>query len=160
MALIPGSRYAARVAQHGLTEATNAGTPGVFFNFDCGESGSISHTVYIAQTSQALEISSKTFMALGATEDELKSAGFWSAIREGQRFDGAECELVIGEEEYKGQKRIVVKFINGKAKPAKAGTEDYLAKLFGGGSGGGGSYRSSSAPPDFPDPDAPARPRY
>lgn len=127
MKLEDGGRYPARVEGARLTTSDN-GSDGIAMRFNCGEHGGISHTIYL--TPARLEYAERELNNLGIDSKKLRSDEFWDNI--GQWLEGAECEIVIGEEEYQGKKRLKVKFINPVAKPARAGAPARLAGLFGG----------------------------
>jgi hypothetical protein len=147
--------YSAVVREVGLAEAIQKDTPGIFFRFDCGPDGSITHTMYISQNAQSLEIAEKSLGALGVPMAHLADPGFWRAVRAGQPMVGVECEIVTELHEYQGREFVRVKFINARRKEAREGTEDYLAKLFARPGGGMVSAPRSSAQAGGPPPPPP-----
>jgi hypothetical protein len=140
MPLVVDNTYPAKATRPRLTTSEN-GSDGLFIHFDCGENGGIDHTIWL--TAARIEYSEKDLNNLGIPSDQLRSEDFWEKITEW--VDGKECEIVVGEEEYKGKKRLRVKFINAIAKAATPGASKRLASLFGGGSAG---YAPDGEPSD------------
>jgi hypothetical protein len=147
MALIPGERYPARTSGARLTTSDN-GTDGIFVHFDCGDNGGIDHTIWLSPA--RLEYAEKELNALGVSSEQLRSDRFWEEVE--NWVNDKECQIVIGEEEYNGNKRLRVKFINAAVKQAKPGAPKRLAGLFGSRPVNG----SLEPPKDFPGWDAPS----
>lgn len=125
MPLLVDERYAAKVERPKLT-TNDKGSDGIFVHFNCGTHGNISHTIWL--TPARIEYAQKDLNNLGVSTEKLASDEFWDNIT--QWLDGAECEIVIGEEEYNGKTRLKVKFINATVKAASPGASKRLAGLF------------------------------
>lgn len=131
----PGT-YKAAIKSYGIMEPKEAGKhPTVTITFEYEQAGLKEEITYFgAMSVKAAEYTMKNLLRCGFKYDDL------SALCEPNAFDGREVEIAIGPEEYNGETKLKVKWINelGGAKfkalakeQAKASLGEYTAYMKG-----------------------------
>ena len=118
--LQPGT-YNVRVANAGFLRSQNKGTPGIAIRFENDTHDYIEHTMWV--TPGTTEFVLRDLDKLGMTEERMNSYEDFAAI--GAALKGAECEVVVEDEEYQGNWRPKVKFINAAGDPGDAVSRIY-----------------------------------
>ena len=98
----PIGTYTAEIAEHGLCKSKNAGTPQVAVRFVTMH-GPI--MAWFPLTDRAVEYTMEKLLAMGFTGNTFSSLNSDCLV-------GNKCVIVIDEDEYNGQKRPRVKFVN------------------------------------------------
>lgn len=106
--MIEGDRtYLVRVISAQTTKSNEKGTLGLHLGFGC-DNGQIGHTIWVTPSSK--DNAKKSLLNLGLSEADIANVEFW---REPQTFlQSAECSIKTEYEDYQGQQRVRVKWIN------------------------------------------------
>lgn len=131
-----GQRYDAIVLAAKPTEAKD-GKPAVWVNFQLLDGagvalGALSKTVWLTPANR--DQARKSLRALGATEAQVTSkVAFADLFANLDKYLGkAECAVTTEETEYQGKKRIEIKWINSRIKPASDAAIERASALFDG----------------------------
>ena len=121
--------YKVRIVGATLTENTK-GRPGLQLRFS-GEEGQISETFWI--TENTLQRIRQNIITCGVPEESLQTTQQWEDFwaEPAAYFPPNHEVMIVAEmEEYNGESKIRVKWINYCARPAKEGTSKTLASMF------------------------------
>lgn len=146
MAVQADMKYEATVKDAYMTESKTKGTAGLFFSFDT-EDGPIDHTFYITP-STAERLKENLFQCFGISPAELNDVSFLEKIS--NRVRGDKVQITTKEDEYNGDVRVVVQWMNPVGFGAKRVEHTGLkriAGIFGGGPVSSPAYSNRNEPP-------------
>lgn len=123
MPFVDGERYEATVLRAFPTESATKGTPAIHIVFET-EAGRIETDLWVTPNTKERVLD--TLEILGCSRSRVFEPGVLDRI--GDFISGTVCSIVIAEEEYKGNLRAVVKWIN---EPKKAMSGDAVSRMYG-----------------------------
>ena len=121
-------KYEVEVIDAHLIEA-KTGSIGVWWDFSC-EEGTIEYEMWV--TEKTVERSWDTLALLGFTKEHAENLDNLDNV--GQITRGRRCEIVCKDEEYKGEVKLKVSFVNRLGGRATAATKGRLHQLLTGNS--------------------------
>lgn len=144
MAVLAGEKYDAVIKDAYLTESMEKGTPGLFISYDT-DAGNIDHTWFITPNTVD-RLKENLLQCFGITAAELNDNAFLAKI--GARIKGDRVKITTKEDEYNGNKRVVVQWMNpAGAKRVEPSNMKRIAGIFGGGPVSSPAYTNRNEPP-------------